>query len=85
MDILRQSVPEKMKEAGQSISQSIDFFNHQEAYYTNEEIRATINIDNLLRSKYDIEIKDGLQFLIGVTQLLLLETIEWRGDIILFC
>ena len=45
--VITDRVPEMVKNASTSFTNQIDYFNNQEAYYTNEDIQKTANIKEL--------------------------------------
>lgn len=49
-----------------TITNSIDHFNNQDAYYLNDDIRMEVDIKELIKSKYNEEVVESLKFLLGV-------------------
>ena len=64
--VITDKVPELVKNASTSFTNQIDYFNNQEAFYTNEDIQKTANIKDLAQSASEKSNKEALKFILGV-------------------
>lgn len=66
MNLIRETVPNYIKDVTKGISFQYEQYKNQESFFLNDDYRAGLDLKGLLESKYPQETCDAIKFLLGV-------------------